>query len=539
MIRPGGSLVQWFREQELLRGPYLFVDYWANVFGLRGVTPEDHVSRGFVDPPLFRLGIDRPDLEVPRLRSYLLLFLIGPFLFAFRHFRRIGNYRARIRTGAGRDVLRSLDRYRLTLDPAGHAPDPAGAPELGPRCDVRIGDTVLARDVLDPYRIAGFSSLFWAANKLPIASLLGLIAVGVGAPLLTATGLADLAGPFWGPAGFAVLVLVLFAAFRDWLTALLGALPILFGAYLVGVLRPSTPTDWSVFFWSLGGIFLVYLLADWFFVPRPVPPALLLYTADGPGRPYAREDDAPWWLEGRTYWVWRYLLLSPAELNKFWERDWERVDLWIRADGPDAGMLEWVVTDLHYRELWVPSAKLADPALLARHREMARAAAGEGDAAGIWLVEVDADIVFHSPVFRGVSFLVDTGGIPVRGVGHVVRSLWRRFRDTDLAEPSAALDRVRLATGVDVLGDIPEFISRPARRRMLEEPWTYWRYPLGAARRRDPLVYDPLRTMEPPPAADRALQVKAPGSDRREDGAPATGGARPGEVPGSPTGTPA
>ena len=430
MIRPGGSLVQWFREQELLRGPYLFVDYWANVFGLRGVTPEDHVSRGFVDPPLFRLGIDRPDLEVPRLRSYLLLFLIGPFLFAFRHFRRIGNYRARIRTGAGRDVLRSLDRYRLTLDPAGHAPDPAGAPELGPRCDVRIGDTVLARDVLDPYRIAGFSSLFWAANKLPIASLLGLIAVGVGAPLLTATGLADLAGPFWGPAGFAVLVLVLFAAFRDWLTALLGALPILFGAYLVGVLRPSTPTDWSVFFWSLGGIFLVYLLADWFFVPRPVPPALLLYTADGPGRPYAREDDAPWWLEGRTYWVWRYLLLSPAELNKFWERDWERVDLWIRADGPDAGMLEWVVTDLHYRELWVPSAKLADPALLGR---------AEGGAVG------------HLPL------AADGGAHP----HDLLREPLVQRRD-EIApnEPGAAADDDAHREGIDVVADLVEQVGQ-------------------------------------------------------------------------------
>lgn len=509
MSRAAGSLVHWFREQDLLRGPFLFVDYWANVFGLRGITPDEHVRRGFIDPPLFRLGIDRPDLDVPRLRSYLVLFLIGPLLFAFRSFRRIGRYRARLGTARGQEVLDALDRYRLTLDPAGHAPDPAGAPDLGPRCDVRLGDTVLARDVLDPYRVAGFSSLFWAANKLPLASLLALLGVGAGAPLLTATGFREIAGEGWAPVAFALVVLLLYLAFREWLTAILGALPVLLGALLVNVLRPSTPYDWSVFFWSLAGIYLVYLLADWFFVPRPVPPALLLYTADGPGRPYAREDDAPWWLEGRAYWVWRYLLLSPAELNKFWERDWERVDLWIRADGPDAGRLEWVVTDLHYRELWVPYQKLGEPADLRRQEAKALGAAGPGDHAGIWLVEVDADLVFHSPVFRGVSFLVDTGGIPVRGIGHVVRSLWKRFRDTDLERPSRALDRILRQKGLDVLGDIPEFISRQARRRMLEEPWTYWRYPLGANRRRDPLLYDAVGGDPAPAAAERELQVKA------------------------------
>jgi hypothetical protein len=73
--------------------------------------------------------------------------------------------------------------------------------------------------------------------------------------------------------------------FREALTAILGGVPILLGTYLMGVLRPSTPYDWSVFFWSLVGIFVLYLLVDWFFLPRPVPPALLLYTRQGPGLP--------------------------------------------------------------------------------------------------------------------------------------------------------------------------------------------------------------------------------------------------------------
>ena len=523
--RAGGSLVRWFREQDLLRGPFLFVDYWANTLGLGGISNPDHVRDGFVDPALFRLGVDRPDLELPRLGSYLLLFLVGPFLFAFRSFRRIGRYRMRFGSRRGERVQEALRRYELSLDPAGSTPAIPATPVAGPddddadapgtpepatrRVDVRLGDRVLARDVLNPFRVAGFSSLFWAANKLPLASLMGLVVVGVMAPLLSATGLLDITARYWIPIGFPLLVAVLYLLFREFLTALLGGVPVLLGTYLVGVLRPSTPYDWSVFFWALAGIFLVYLLADWFFVPRPVPPVLLLYTRDEPGNPYVRDDDAPWWLEGRTYWVWRYLLLSPAEINKFWERDWERVDLWIRADGPDAGSLEWVVTDLHYRELWVPYEKLGPSDQLERQREKAIEAAG-GDEVGIWLVEVDADLVFHSPMFRGVTFMRDTGGVPVRGISHVLRSLWTRVKDDDVAEPMRRLDRVRLEQGLDLLSDIPEVIIPRAEERLVEEPWTYWRYPLGAATRREPKLYGIEPDSPPPPVADRSLQIKAP-----------------------------
>jgi hypothetical protein len=511
MNRPTGYLVQWFKEQGLLRGPFLFVDYWANVLDLEGVTPREHSRRGFIDQPLFRLGIDRPNLDIPRLRSYLLLFLAGPVLFAFRSFRRLGRYRLRFGAGLGREVTEQLDRYRLHLDlidQPSRSSQEASPPE---RCNVRIGDTVLARDVIHPHRVAGFSSLFWAANKLPLASLAGILVMGIAAPVLANLRLLELTTQYWIPVGFPLLVLVLYFVFREVLTAILGGIPILLGTFLVGVLRPATPTDWQVFFWALAGIFVLYLVVDWFFLPRPVPPALLLYTREGPGRPYQREGDSPWWLEGETYWVWRYLLLSPAELNKFWERDWERVDLWIRADGPHAGQLEWVVTDLHYRELWTPYHKLGDPRDLARQREKAMEVA-QGGGAGVWVVEVDADLVFHTPILRGVSFLEDLGGVPVRGIGHVGRSLWKRVRDDDVAEPSMALHRIRLERGLDLLGDLPELLMHRAEKRLLEKQWTFWRYPLGAYRRRELRLYEPLGVAEPSPAADLSLQIKAPHS---------------------------
>jgi hypothetical protein len=157
----------------------------------------------------------------------------------------------------------------------------------------------------------------------------------------------------------------------------------------------------------------------------------------------------------------------------------------------------------------VPYGKLDDSAALARQSDRARAAMREGGA-GVWVVEVDADLVFHSPMFRGVTFVVDRGGVPVRGLAHVARSLWKRVKDDSVEEPLAALHRFRVEHGLDLLGDLPEFIIRRAEERLIEEPWTYWRYPLGASRRREPRVYAPPSVADPPPIADPALQVKAP-----------------------------
>lgn len=491
-----GALVRWLLDRELLRGPFLFADYWASVLGLEGVIPDRHLKNRWVDRALYRLGLDRPDLEIPRTRSYLILSLIGPFLFPFRSFRRLGKYRFRYSPSVGEDIVRALDAYRLRLEPVGPG-----------RVRVRKDDHILADDVLDPFVISGFSSLFWAANKLPLASFSAILLIAILTPLLDAAGLLGLTTAYWIPAGFPLLTALLYLVYREWGTAILGALPVIVGRYLLVLLHPGAQQAWGAFFWALAALFVLYLFADWFFIPRPIPPVLMLYSDHGPGSPYDRDGDRPYWLRGHVYWVWRYLILTPAELNKFWERDWERVELWIRADGEEAGTLEWVVTDLHYRELWIPFENLGSPESLARARSEADRAR-RAHRPGIWLVEVDANLVFHYPYIRTVSFLPEKDGIPAHSILHLAAALWKRPREDRIEPHVLAMNRARLQIGTAVLGDVPEVIAPRTARHLFAQPWTYWRYPLGAARRREEWLYEYERSKEPPLAADPTLQIK-------------------------------
>jgi len=501
------SLVQWLRDEDLLRGPFLFADYWATVLGLDGITPREQVDAGLVDPALYRLGLDRPDLDVPGMRSWLPLLLAAPLLLPLRSLRRLGRYTLRLRTRGSGDVARALERFRLDLKPT--------RPH---RVRAVLNDVVLGDDLLDPALVGGFSSLFWAANKLPLASFTAILLMAVAAPLAHAGGVLGPLLQWWVPVGFPLLVVALRLLFREWPVAVLGALPVVVGRYLFTIVGEQG-ADWSAFLLALAALFAVYLVADWFFVPRPVPPVLLLYTADGPGRPYTREQDAPWWLEGRAYWVWRSMLLSRAEINKFWERDWERVELWIRADGADAGALEWVVSDLHYRELWFPLDELGGSATMQRQREHALRAVRDAEP-GVWMVEADADLVFHYPMFRGATFVPDGGDIPVQSFVHLLRALRTRLRHSDVALARSALARARMRSGAGVLDDLPEVIAIHTEDRLLSSPWRYWRYPLGAARRREPWVYGRESTEPPPPAADPRLQIKAPAGGVSGPGAP-------------------
>jgi len=508
----GDGLVAWLQRQGLLRGPFLYQDYWSSVLRLRLPGSERRVADGLVDPDLFRIGLDRPDLEVPRLRHYLLLFLLGPLLLPFRSFRRLGRYRLSYRSELADRVLERLREYELTITPDG---------EEGEAVEATLGGASIAGGLLPPREVAGFVSLFHATYKLPLASLGAIVLAGLALPALRAGGWLETALDLWIPLVYPLLVGVLWVVWRDWLTALLGALPVVVARFLFPLLAPGGGGDWGSFALALGGLFLLYLFIDWFFMPRPVPPTLMLYTADGPGRPYDRAGDRPWWLEGDRYWVWRYLMLTPAEVNKFWERDWERVELWIRADGDGTGDLEWVVTDAHYRELWIPYGRLGRDERLARQREEAAEVRGRGRS-GFWLVEADADPVFHTPFLRAVTFVPEQERVPTRSVGHLVTSLWKQVRRDEPEEHAAAVDVARLTLGAGLFRDTPEAASGLVARHLLAQPWRWWRYPLGAATRRATRLYGPDETASPPLAADPRLQVK---------GAPGEAGPRPPEVP--------
>lgn len=489
------SLAEWLRDRDLLRGPHLYADYWASVLRLEGGVPRRLVDAGLVDPALYRLGLDRPDLQVPRFRSYLLLFLLGPLLLVLRRFRRLGRYRLGFRSEAGREVVERLRRLELDLVPAGRG-----------RVDVVHGDETLARGLLDPRRISGFTSLFFATYKLPLATLTGLILAAVTVPLLHRLGVFRPALDLWIPAGLPLLILLLYLIYRDVFTAVLGALPVVIVRYLLPFVRHGSTEGWGTFLAALAVLFLLDVLIDVFFVPRPVPPVLLLYVKNGSGHPYERESDAPWWLEGRAYWVWRYLALTPAELNKFWERDWERVELWIRADGQEAGRLEWIVTDGHYRELWVPAGRLT--AADGSDETAAREAAADGRR-GLWLVEADADLLFHAPSFRAATFMPEVEGLPVRSLRHLAAVFFRRPPRDDPDEAVRRLERARVRLGRDPFEDAPEVAGPFIARHLLSAPWRYWRYPLGAQARVDRRLYGRPSAREAPPAADADLQIKA------------------------------
>ena len=65
-----------------------------------------------------------------------------------------------------------------------------------------------------------------------------------------------------------------------------------------------------------------------------------------------------------------------------------------------------------------------------------------------------------------------------------------------------------------MLADVPEVIASLTERHILSIPWRFWRYPLGAQRRREPRVYEGRAHEDGLLKADRELQIKA-NADRR------------------------
>ena len=71
---------------------------------------------------------------------------------------------------------------------------------------------------------------------------------------------------------------------------------------------------------------------------------------------YRYPQDIPKWLEAKPYWVFRYVYSWSFELTPVKgfpliraEKDVERLDVWLDAK---SGIIEWIVSDYHWRELW-------------------------------------------------------------------------------------------------------------------------------------------------------------------------------------------
>ena len=479
------------------QGAFLYCDYWASVLGLRGIVREAAVRSGRIDPPLFRACLDRPETRLPGLRYYVLTLLAGPALIPYRVLQHARS-KLRLHLPAEDEAAEMLAPCALAIE----SQDDGGV-------RVRHGSDVMARDLFDPQRAEVIFSLVYPTYKL-LFSALAAIALTLGAQWALHTGLVphglEATVRF---AHYPLVVLLSWLVFRDGITAVVAPLPVYVvvgGLKAVGELTSPRP---ELFLVALLAVAVAYFLVDGFLVPKGLAPALYYYCADpsDDAHPY-EPGQAPAWLAGRSYWVWRFTYCTAAELNKFWERDWERVEVWVHADGPQAGEIEWLVFDFHYRELWVPKDRLVSAR---RQKAQTAAVAQARDEGGalLWTVETDMNIVFHSPEVRSIHVMpVDRGWRPAR-----LRQLLASLRVEEQRDrPHDYRDGVRRlrAVGHDVVADIPEHFRGYALRQLLTTPWRYWRYARGANTALRPYLYSRRESTEPLPATEPDLQLKSP-----------------------------
>jgi hypothetical protein len=185
--------------------------------------------------------------------------------------------------------------------------------------------------------------------------------------------------------------------------------------------------------------------------------------------------------------------------------------VWVRADGDEAGMIEWIVVDFHFRELWIPYERTLSKQAAQEHRRALAEMRLDPERAATWVVEVDTDFVGHWPEMRGVFLLPLRHGWRKARWQQLARSLrvevesdhYRDFRETT--------HRLRLDRR-DFLEDIPEHLRWIALRRLIAIPWQYWRYPRGANTVARPYLYGDAGDVGGPPGAnEQGLQFKSPG----------------------------
>jgi hypothetical protein len=477
-------------------GPFLFCDYWASVLNLRDIVNLRALSSTGLSLEVFRKILNRPSASMPRLGFYVIGSLIGPWLALWRLLVRTLGLAASYapKTKYDRDLMRNLlTEYALRVEPK-----PQG------RANIYTEGRLVAEGVINPLRLKAVASMFLARYKIFIASG---VALGYGwlvhyvSRLLHAE---TVILPYLGVLTYPIVLLILWSMFDDVLTAAVSPIPVLLIRIII---RGSHGFEGFIVAVVLTA-FIAYLV-EWFFIPRSLPPALYLYVNDkeAPQFPY-KPGHNPYWLRGKYYWVWRIVTLAPAELTKFWEKDWERLEIWVRADGDHAGDIEYVVTDVHYRELWFKYERLANKQAIDFHtRVLGRDRNTEKPLT--WVIDLDMDLVFHSPAVRGIYI---TSGRTLSLGRRVLAVLSVIFRNKILENPEKykrRLEALEIA-GDSFLDDIPEHFRTVVTRRLLSLPWSYWRFPRGAKSARTFSVYCGRTELEfeADLAAEKRYQIK-------------------------------
>lgn len=480
-------------------GPFVFCDYWASVLGLKSVMNGHLLNRGLVSLEIFKRGLDRPRAKLPKFKYYLLAFILGPGMIPYKlaiDLAVLLRSKTRGKVMSKVDVM--LERFKLRMEPVS---------EDDRWVKVRATDNGYEEKVLNPTRVSVAMSLFYPTYKTVIAAVMVLSFTAVVVYVLPEFHVPVLNLELYSALSYTVLFGLMILLFRDLSTAILAPLPVFALMHLSRV--SGNPL---MFVLASLCIAIVFYLVDIFFIPRPMPPALFLYVNDPSSSlyPYVR-GHAPYWLKGRSYWVWRFVTLAPAEFHKFWEKDWERVDVWVRADEcDDAGTIEWVVTDIHYRELWFDYSRLATKNQAVRHRRRLDRYFAGGEKEIVWVTELDMDMLFHTPFVRGIFLTKRRKGRITGSLGRILRAAWvrriarDRFRDYRLRIDELDLERQ------DFFEDVPEHFRNFAIRQLISLPWTYWRYPLGAGTGLKINMYDPQGALvaSQHPAADPHYQLK-------------------------------
>ncbi len=476
---------------------HLYTDYWASVLGIRGIVNEAVLRRGLADLDVFRTCLNRPSTRLPGFGYYLLVLLAGPVLIPYRMIQRIAS-RLHIPLAGEETAAELLAPYRLQLEP-----------QPGGKVDVSWRGERLVSSINDPMLPEVVFSVVYPAYKILIAAVLAIALSLFSHWVAERPGLQEWLGKLLLFGNFPLLAVLLYAIFRDWWTSFVAPLPVFIVLWVLALLDPSPGLQWSALPALLAGLALGYFVLDSFLVPRGMAPTLYLYVNDpaSPHFPYT-DGHSPYWLRGNTYWVWRFVTLTRAEIHKFWESDWERIEVWVRADGPDAGMVEWVVDDFHFRELWIPYERAVSTARAAGHRRGLAELHRDPQRGAAWVVEVDTDFVGHWPEMRGLFLLPLRQGWRNARLRQLARSLRVQVEADRPRDYREIVHRLRLDRR-DFLADIPEYLRWLALRRMISIPWRYWRFPHGANTVARPLLYAGAEADLSPRASEPELQFKA------------------------------